>query len=136
MSAQNASSRFAKAAVITGVSLALGLAFNHFFYDKLPGLAFPVFVALIVAGLFAVSGFTRIANFNSAPRRAATNCAKDSSSLTPATPYNAQACRIVETRVPLKHRPPDRRRLVRGMQRGRARCGKLPSALYRISADP
>ncbi len=59
MSAQNASSRFAKAAVITGVSLALGLAFNHFFYDKLPGLAFPVFVALIVAGLFAVSGFTR-----------------------------------------------------------------------------
>ncbi len=52
MSAQNASSRFAKAAVITGVSLALGLAFNHFFYDKLPGLAFPVFVALIVAGLY------------------------------------------------------------------------------------
>jgi asparagine N-glycosylation enzyme membrane subunit Stt3 len=41
------------------VSLALGLAFNHFFYDKLPGLAFPVFVALFVAGLFAVSGFTR-----------------------------------------------------------------------------
>lgn len=39
------------AIVIFVASFVLGLAFNFFFYAKYPGLSFPVFVGLIVAGL-------------------------------------------------------------------------------------
>ena len=47
-----------KAGLITGVSLVLGLLFDYFFYAKIPGIAFPLYVVLVVAGLFAVAGFS------------------------------------------------------------------------------
>jgi hypothetical protein len=53
---ENAStSPFTKALAVTGISLLLGLLFNYFFWEQLPGLAFPVFVAAIIAGLVALA---------------------------------------------------------------------------------
>ena len=49
------SSISAKASLIAGVSLALGLLFDYFFYEKAPGIGFPIYVALILLGLFAIS---------------------------------------------------------------------------------
>ena len=40
---------------ISGISLILGLLFDYFFYDKMPGITFPVYVIFIVLGLFAIS---------------------------------------------------------------------------------
>ncbi|MBI4120459.1 MAG: hypothetical protein HY454_03255, partial [Parcubacteria group bacterium] len=37
------------------MSLILGLLFDYFFYGKIPGIAFPVYVILVIAGLFAVA---------------------------------------------------------------------------------
>jgi hypothetical protein len=45
------------AAIITGISLTLGLLFDYFFYLKTPGISFPLYVILIIAGLFAISNF-------------------------------------------------------------------------------
>ena len=46
-----------KAGLITGVSLVLGLLFDYFFYMKMPGAAFPLYIILVTFGLFAVAGF-------------------------------------------------------------------------------
>ncbi len=45
----------AKASLIAGASLALGLLFDYFFYEKAPGIGFPIYVGLILVGLFVIS---------------------------------------------------------------------------------
>ncbi len=58
MDAQNPQANtFTKASVVTGVSLILGICFNYFFYDKIPGIAFPLYIALVVLGLFVVLAY-------------------------------------------------------------------------------
>ncbi len=42
----NQSNSLTLAQIITVISLALGLLFDYFFYDKLPGISFPVYVVL------------------------------------------------------------------------------------------
>ena len=44
-----------KTGLILGISLILGLLFDYFFYDKIPGITFPIYVIFIVLGLFAIS---------------------------------------------------------------------------------
>ncbi len=44
-----------KAPLIAGVSLVLGLLFNYFFFEKTPGIAFPIFIGLILVGLFIIA---------------------------------------------------------------------------------
>src|SRR4030042_2613349 len=56
MDMQNSQSNsLAKAGLIAGVSLVLGLLFDYFFYDKIPGIAFPLYVILVIVGLFAIA---------------------------------------------------------------------------------
>ncbi len=56
MDMQNSQSNaLSKAGLTAGVSLILGLLFDYFFYGKIPGIAFPVYVILVIAGLFAVA---------------------------------------------------------------------------------
>ena len=58
MDMQNSQSNtLAKAGLMVGVSLVLGLLFDYFFYGKIPGIAFPLYVILVVAGLFAIANF-------------------------------------------------------------------------------
>lgn len=38
-----------------GISLGLGIAFDYLFYGKAPGISFPIYVVLILLGLFIVS---------------------------------------------------------------------------------
>lgn len=45
------------AGLITGVSLVLGLLFDYFFYGKIPGIAFPFYIILVVTGLFTMANF-------------------------------------------------------------------------------
>ncbi len=45
------------AGVIAGVSLTLGLLFDYLFYGKIPGIAFPLYVVLVMAGLFVIANF-------------------------------------------------------------------------------
>ncbi len=49
----------AKAGLITGTSLVLGLAFDFFFFDKIPGVAFLLYIVLVVAGLFLMAHFLK-----------------------------------------------------------------------------
>jgi len=57
---QNARSNvLAKARIITGISFVLGLLFDYFFYDKIPGLSFPCYVILVIAGLFILANFLK-----------------------------------------------------------------------------
>lgn len=49
----------AKARIITGISFVLGLLFDYFFYDKIPGLSFPLYVVLVIAGLFILANFLK-----------------------------------------------------------------------------
>lgn len=51
------SNTLAKAGIITGISLFLGLLFDYFFYGKIPGISFPFYVVLVIAGLFVISYF-------------------------------------------------------------------------------
>lgn len=51
------SSHFIKSGLIVGISLALGLLFDYFFYGKIPGIAFTLYVFLVVAGLFILTSF-------------------------------------------------------------------------------
>lgn len=44
-----------KAGFITGVSVVLGLFFDYFFYDKIPGVAFPLYVTMVVVGFFVIT---------------------------------------------------------------------------------
>jgi len=48
-----------KTKLILGISLILGLLFDYFFYGKVPGLAFPLYIILILGGLFAIAGFLK-----------------------------------------------------------------------------
>src|SRR3989338_7224135 len=58
MDIQNSQSNsLVKAGVIVGVSLFFGLLFDYFFYDKFPGITFPLYIILVVAGLFAIARF-------------------------------------------------------------------------------
>src|SRR4030042_2904474 len=58
MDTQNSQSNLLiKAGLIAGVSLVLGLLFDYFFYDKIPGIAFSLYVILVVVGLFAIANF-------------------------------------------------------------------------------
>lgn len=45
------SNKLRKLLSIAGIALFLGLVFNYFFFAKLPGISFPIFVALILGGL-------------------------------------------------------------------------------------
>jgi len=45
----------AKTRIIAGISLVLGILFDYFFYDKIPGISFPLYVILIIAGLFIIT---------------------------------------------------------------------------------
>lgn len=38
-----------------GISLGLGAAFDYLFYGKIPGISFPIYVGLILLGLFIIS---------------------------------------------------------------------------------
>ncbi|MGD9552134.1 MAG: DUF4153 domain-containing protein [Candidatus Caldatribacteriota bacterium] len=53
------SNALAKARIITGISFVLGLLFDYFFYDKIPGLSFPLYVILVIAGLFILANFLK-----------------------------------------------------------------------------
>lgn len=58
MDSQNIlSNTFAKARIVTGISFVLGLLFDYFFYDKIPGIVFPLYVTLVIAGLFVIAEF-------------------------------------------------------------------------------
>jgi len=53
------SNTFAKARIVTGISFVLGLLFDYFFYDKIPGIVFPLYVILVIAGLFVIANFLK-----------------------------------------------------------------------------
>ncbi len=58
MDTQNSQSHILiKAGFVAGVSLALGLLFDYFFYGKIPGIAFPLYIILVVMGLFVIANF-------------------------------------------------------------------------------
>ncbi|MBI2343543.1 MAG: hypothetical protein HYV02_04340 [Deltaproteobacteria bacterium] len=60
MNMQNSQSNIlAKAGSVSGVSLVLGLFFDYFFYEKIPGVAFPLYVILVVAGFIANANIFR-----------------------------------------------------------------------------
>lgn len=46
----------AKTYLMLLISFILGLLFDYFFYDKIPGISFPLYVFLIIAGLFLIAG--------------------------------------------------------------------------------
>ncbi|MBI5621779.1 DUF4173 domain-containing protein [Candidatus Falkowbacteria bacterium] len=52
-------SAITKAAVITGVALLLGVLFDYFFYGKFLGIAFPLYVALIITTFFVLILFCK-----------------------------------------------------------------------------
>lgn len=43
---------FKRAAAIVAASLGFGLAFDIFFFDQLPGISFPLYILLVLAGVF------------------------------------------------------------------------------------
>src|SRR3989339_1348316 len=51
------SNTLVKAGLVTGISLVLGLLFDYFLYEKIPGIAFPLYVLLVVIGLFVIANF-------------------------------------------------------------------------------
>jgi len=58
MDIQNSqSSTLIKAGIIACVSLILGLLSDYFFYEKFPGIAFPLYIILVMAGLFTTAIF-------------------------------------------------------------------------------
>ena len=57
---QNSESNIlAKAFLIVGISLALGLIFDYFFYIKIPGISFPLYISLVIIALFLISIFIK-----------------------------------------------------------------------------
>lgn len=48
-----------KAAAIVGLSVVLGLLFDYFFFEKVPGISFPVYIILVAAGIAALSRVLR-----------------------------------------------------------------------------
>jgi len=60
MDTQNSQSNtLAKVGVIVVISLILGLFFDYFFYGKIPGVAFPLYIILVVAGLFTIASILK-----------------------------------------------------------------------------
>ena len=60
MDSQNIrSNTFAKARIVAGISFVLGLLFDYFFYGKIPGIAFPLYVILVIAGFFGIANFLK-----------------------------------------------------------------------------
>jgi len=57
MDTQNLQSNTLKAILISGTSLILGFLFDYFFVEKIPGISFPLYVVLIIAGLFSLAIF-------------------------------------------------------------------------------
>jgi hypothetical protein len=51
------SNTLVKTCIITGTSLILGLLFDYFFYSKVPGVAFSLYVLFITIGLFIIAIF-------------------------------------------------------------------------------
>ncbi|MBI5135524.1 DUF4173 domain-containing protein [Candidatus Uhrbacteria bacterium] len=41
--------------LVVGISLLLGLLFNYFFVEKVPGISFPIYVTLVVLGVFGIA---------------------------------------------------------------------------------
>lgn len=56
-SQKSQSNTLAKARIVTGISLVLGLLFDYFFFEKLPGISFVLYVILIMIGLFVIAKF-------------------------------------------------------------------------------
>ena len=48
-----------KVGLIAVVSLILGLLSDYFFYDKMLGINFPIYVIFILLGLFAISSILK-----------------------------------------------------------------------------
>ncbi|MBI2023945.1 DUF4173 domain-containing protein [Candidatus Giovannonibacteria bacterium] len=44
---------------LLAVSLVLGLLFDYFFFEKVPGISFPLYVFFIAAGLFVIANFLK-----------------------------------------------------------------------------
>jgi hypothetical protein len=60
METQPANSKiFPQAALIVGVSFALGLIFNYLFYEKCPGLGFFAYTLLAIIGLLIISSYAK-----------------------------------------------------------------------------
>jgi len=60
MDSQNIrSNTFAKARIVAGISFVLGLLFDYIFYGKIPGIAFPLYVILVIVGLFVIANFLK-----------------------------------------------------------------------------
>src|SRR4030042_523220 len=60
MDTQNSQSNtLIKAGFIAGVSLVLGLLSDYFFYGKIPGISFPLYILLVVTGLFATANILK-----------------------------------------------------------------------------
>lgn len=51
------SNTLAHASLIAGVAFALGVLFDYFFVEKIPGITVPLYVALLVGGLFTLAHF-------------------------------------------------------------------------------
>ena len=59
MDTQNSQSYIpVKAPLMAGISFALGLLFDYFFYGKIPGIGFPIYVCLLLVGLFVISKYS------------------------------------------------------------------------------
>lgn len=44
-----------KASLIAGISLLLGILFDYLFFEKVPGISFPLYIIVIIAGLLTLS---------------------------------------------------------------------------------
>jgi hypothetical protein len=53
------SNTFTKARIVAGISFVLGLLFDYFFYNKILGISFPLYVVLVIAGLFVIANFLK-----------------------------------------------------------------------------
>lgn len=40
---------------IIGISIILGLLFDYLFYEKIPGISFPIYIIFVIVGLFAIA---------------------------------------------------------------------------------
>ncbi len=53
------SSAPARARLIVGVSLVLGVFFDYFFFEKVPGIAFPIYIILVLFGLYTIANYSK-----------------------------------------------------------------------------
>lgn len=50
---------FIKSGSIIGASVILGLLFDWFFYGKVPGISFPLYIFILIAGLFTIASLVK-----------------------------------------------------------------------------